>query len=203
MPTRNVVKIYASNSYYHIYTRGVNKQDIFKDGADMAYFLSLLKRYLSPEQQNRKKHAPYKSFHGQLVLSAYCLMDNHIHLLIYQAHDETVMVQFMRRVMTSYSIYFNHKYSRVGPLFQSRYLASRISDDSYLHHISRYIHKNPSHWKHYAFSSLRYYLGLAASDWIHPSPIMELFDYDTSKYLAFMLDDNDNHDGTAELLAHE
>lgn len=204
MPTRNVVKTYAIESYYHLYTRGVNKQPIFHDAADKEFFLSLFKRYLSVEQSDRKKHTPYKSMADKINLLAYCLMDNHVHILLYQFYDEKAISDLMRRVLTTYSMYFNKKYDRVGPLFQSRYLAKRINSDSYLYHISRYIHRNPKRWRDHEFSSLRYYTGEAQADWVRPALIMGLFDNSPQSYLDFVADMNQSDEQhISEYLAHD
>jgi hypothetical protein len=85
------------------------------------------------------------------------------------------MAEFMRSLMTSYSMYFNKKYRRVGPVFQSRYRASRISQDNYLEHISRYIHLNPKGWEQYPYSSLKYYISSSVAEWISPNKILSLF----------------------------
>ncbi len=204
MPTRNAIKVYAPKSYYHLYTRGVNKQTIFENDDDKLFFLGLLKRYLSKNRPTRVGHTPYASYADTLDLLAYCLMDNHIHLLFYQHDEPRAIAEFMRRVMTTYSMYFNKKHGRVGPLFQSRYLASRIDNDAYLHHISRYIHRNPKHWRKFPHSSLRYYMGKAQADWVKPAPILELFDNNAGRYLKFVADmDADDEENIPEFLAHE
>lgn len=203
MPTKNAIKPYAPDSYYHVYNRGVNKQPIFGNDSDKAYFLSLLKRYLSPETVVRKGHVDYSSFWGKIDLLAYCLMDNHFHLLFYQHNDQEAIASLMRRFMTSYSMYFNKKYDRVGPLFQGRYLASRIDNDPYLHHISRYIHRNPKFWSEYEFSSLRYYTGEKHADWVKPEPILALFNHDSEQYITFLESmDEDDKESISDILAH-
>lgn len=83
--------------------------------------------------------------------------------------------------------YFNEKYKRVGPLFQDRYKASHIFNESYLVHISRYIHLNPPDWRHWSFSSLPYYLGDAYADWVLPQRSKEL----VNNYLEFVQDYED------------
>ena len=85
------------------------------------------------------------------------------------------MTRFMRGVPTSYTIYFNKKYKRTGPLFQDAFKASRISNDEYLQHISRYIHLNPGDYKNWPYSSLDYYLGNKNAAWIDPLPILGMF----------------------------
>lgn len=191
MPGKNIIKNYAAGHYYHIYSRGVDKQTIFKDDQDYVFFLSLFKRYLSKKAVDSKRHGVYPYYGSRLELLTYCLMTNHIHLLIYQ-HDETAMIDFMRSVMTSYSMYFNHKNKRIGPLFQSRYRASLIQKDDYLHHVSRYIHLNPKDWTHYKYSSIKYVLKRSRAEWINPTPILELFNNDVEEYLAFLNDYKEN-----------
>jgi hypothetical protein len=93
----------------------------------------------------------------------------------------------MRSLLTSYSMYFNKRYRRQGPVFQSTYLASRIDSDEYLYHISRYIHLNPSNWETTQDSSINYYRGDRRADWIKPSPILELFPSFES-YIEFLQD---------------
>ncbi len=186
MPGKNIIKHYGAEQYYHIYSRGVAKQTIFLDEDDYFYFLSALKRYLSHKPAKHPGHGNYPHYGERLTLLAYCLMPSHVHLLVYQK-DQQAMVEFMRSVMTSYSMYFNRKYKRVGPVFQSRYKASRITQDSYLEHISRYIHLNPNSWDHYPYSSLKYYLGDAWAEWIRPDSILEIFP-SPQQYLEFVQD---------------
>ncbi|MFZ1812565.1 MAG: transposase [Candidatus Saccharimonadales bacterium] len=181
MPSKNVIKIDIPESYYHVYARGVAKSVIFKDNEDYSVYLNLLKRYLSDQPVKDPLGREYPHLAAKIELLAFCLMPNHVHLLVYQ-YDEGMMTQLMRGVMTSYSRYFNDKYHRTGPLFESRYKASRISHDVYLRHISRYIHLNPKQWRHWEWSSLPYYREHKA-EWVKPQRILELFDskkaYDT------------------------
>lgn len=190
MPAKNIVKEYGANQYYHVYSRGVAKQPVFLDGEDYGYFLRLFKRYLSAKPENSKRHGAYPHFGTRLQLLSYCLMPNHVHMLVFQS-DKTAMTELLRALMTSYGMYFNHKYERVGPVFQSRYKASRITTDSYLQHISRYIHLNPQDWRDYQYSSLPYYLKQRSAEWIQPGPIMEIFSDNTQQYLQFINDYED------------
>ena len=204
MPTRNSRKEYAPDTYYHVYSRGLNKQPIFFDEQDFSVFLGYLKRYLSYEASKRPNRKPVRSFAGDIDLLSYCLMRNHVHLLFYQHEDERALSALLQRVFTVYSMYFNKKYTRVGPVFQSRYLASRIDNDPYLHHISRYIHRNPKIWSEYEFSSLRYYTGEAYADWVKPGAILELFDNSPKKYLEFVASmDEDDEETIVDFMAHE
>lgn len=203
MPTPNTRKYYLPDTYYHVYSRGVNKQEIFRDTADYIFFLSLLERYLSPKPQKKSNGQPAPSFADTISLLCFCLMPNHIHFLLYQYDDERAITQLLQRVFTSYSMYFNKKYERVGPLFQSRYLASMINNDAYLHHISRYIHRNPHLWRDYPYSSLSDYID-GARDWVRPGPVLELFGDNPQTYLAFVESmDEDDEESIADELAHE
>lgn len=190
MPGRNIVKIYGAEQFYHIYSRGVAKQDIFKDKHDYLFYISLLKRYLSDKPAKSRRHGEYPHFGKRLDLLAYCLMPNHIHLLIYQK-DPTAMAEFMKSLMTSYGMYFNRRNNRVGPVFQSRYRASNIASENYMQHISRYIHLNPSDWEHYPYSSLRYYSLNASGEWIKPNFVIQLFKK-SSDYKNFLKDYKDH-----------
>lgn len=189
MPSKNRVKDYVPFNYYHIYNRGVNKQNIFEDDEDYTVFLNLLKRYLGdlPEKDPQGREYPWLS--GQLELLAFCLMPNHFHLLIYQDENEKAMTQLMRGVLTSYTAFFNKKYKRVGHLFQDAYKASLIDDQTYLEHISRYIHLNPYEWENYEWSSLPYYLGSKQAAWVKPDKILDIFEGES--YNDFVADYED------------
>ena len=193
MPSRNVVKIDIPESYYHVYARGHGKQKIFRDDDDFEKFLTLFERHLSNDEVVNVNGKPYVHLHNDISLLTYCLMGNHFHLLLYQK-TEGSMSSLMRSVMTSYSMYFNKKYNQSGALFESRYKASRISSDTYLMHISRYIHLNPNDWMAYPHSSIHsYYLG--APEWLQPQRVIELFGT-LPEYADFL---NDHADYKASL----
>lgn len=185
MPSRNVIKQDIPESYYHIYARGIGKQAVFLDAQDFNFFISLFGRYLSNKQQS-SAFGPYPHFKNLLQLLCYCLLNNHFHLLVYQA-EKGSMSKLMQSLMTSYSRYFNKKYHRSGPVFESRYKASRITQDTYLAHISRYIHLNPRYWQRYPYASTRFYLGSTVPEWLDNSRIFGLFE-DARDYLRFLKD---------------
>ncbi|HSX06419.1 MAG TPA: transposase [Candidatus Saccharimonadia bacterium] len=186
MPRKNVIKQDLADSFQHVYARGHSRHKIFNDEQDYITFLTLLQRYLSAEEARDPYGVPYPNFYNKLELLAFVLMPNHFHLLIYQRQPEA-MARFMQSLLTSYSRYFNKKYKRSGSLFESRYKASMISDDSYLEHISRYIHLNPRQWRDYEYSSLPYYLQRDEVSWIRPKRILELFE-SSEEYLEFTSD---------------
>jgi len=186
MPSRNVLKIDIPESYYHVYFRGGNGLRIFRDAADFEKMLQLFARYLSLEEVKNSAGLSFPNYYNRLELAAFCLMPNHAHLLIYQ-RQKGVMTEFMRSLLTSYSMYFNKKYKRSGPLLESRYKASPVTDNSYLEHITRYIHLDPKHWRDYEYSSLPYYLQQVSDEWLIAKRIMELFP-SSDEYLRFMAD---------------
>ena len=190
MPSRNVLKQDVAGGYYHIYSRGVDKRKIFIKAKDYAVFLNLLKRYLSVEPQKDKNGVLYPHLYNKLEILSFCLMPNHLHLMIYQ-NEKGAMQKLMRAVLTSYSRYFNRTYHRRGPLFESRYKASLISDQSYLEHISRYIHLNPNNWQRYSYSSLPYFLYELSAEWVKPKKILDMFGL-RGEYLKFMEDYQDH-----------
>ena len=177
MPAKNILKIYVENGYYHLYNRGVEKRTIFQEENDYQTFLHLLKKYLTEEP-----FIPFskKTFFKRIDLLAYCLMPNHFHLLIKQS-DKNAITDFIRKICTIYSMYFNQKYKRVGPLFQSRFKASLIENNEYLLYLSKYIHQNPleileknQRLKDYPYSSYPNYLGFISQYWVKTKEIVSL-----------------------------
>ncbi|MFZ5753516.1 MAG: REP-associated tyrosine transposase [Bacillota bacterium] len=111
---------------YHVMLRGNEKKDIFLDDQDRNQFIDTLGKM--KEDKN-------------YYIYAYCLMDNHVHLLIKEANDN--IARIMKRITVSYVYYFNKKYARVGHLFHDRFRSEIIDNDSYLLAAARYIHNNP------------------------------------------------------------
>ena len=200
MPARNIEKQYVPETYYHIYNRGVEKRKIFLDDQDYTVFLGLLKRYLSKKSELDKYGRDGVTFYDDIELEAYCLMPNHFHMLIYVGYNPRAMSELMRRVCTSYTMYFNKKYTRVGHLFQGRFKASRITTDEYLVHISRYIHLNPKDYLNWQYSSLPYYIGGWKTEWVRPEKIYGLYEW--GSYEKF-LEDYVGYRDTLDELKHE
>lgn len=204
MPAKNAIKVYAEHQYYHVYNRGVAQQVIFQEQSDKRYFLGLIDRHMNPTTSKTDIHGvPYKHYHQDLEILSYCLMRNHFHLLFYMGDSVTAVRDFMRGIGTAYTMYFNLKYKRVGPLFQGVYKASLISSDSYLTHISRYIHLNPRIYQTYTYSSLPDYLDKRKTPWLKPARIMDLFSpYTPENYLSFLAD-YEEHKDMLNSLKHE
>jgi putative transposase len=98
-------------------------------------------------------------------------------------------------------MYFNKKYKRTGPLFESRYKASLITEDAYLEHVTRYIHLNPRDWRYYDYSSLPYYLQQISDEWVRPERISSRFARPAT-YLEFVQDYIQNKE-LLDILKHE
>lgn len=112
--------------YYHIINRGVEKRKIFLDEEDHLKFLDIV--------EDTKKIYRFK-------LHAYCLMDNHYHLLMETSENNLSLI--MKQINSRYSIYFNRKHNRVGPLWQGRFKSWFVHEDSYLESLVKYIEGNP------------------------------------------------------------
>jgi putative transposase len=139
----------SKTGVYHVMVRGINKEIIFHDDEDRRKFLYILAKV--------KEGYPFE-------LLGYCLMNNHVHLLIREGTEN--ISQIMKRIGTRYAIYFNSKYDRKGHLFQNRFRSERVEDEEYLLTVLRYIHQNPvkaflvNDTKDYLWSSYRAYLGV-------------------------------------------
>jgi putative transposase len=201
MPQKNTLKVYSPESYYHIYSRGTNKQKIFISAADYTYFEHLLERYLGPEIVVSAAGVAYPNYHEQVRLLAYCLMPNHIHLLVYQNEEAESVSSLMRSLLTSYSKYFNARYKRVGTLFESRYKAKRIDNDMYLQHIGRYIHMNPRNWQTWRHSSLQYIFAREVPLWLSVEEVTQDFE-DRVDYVQF-LEEYQTQKDSLELIKRE
>lgn len=187
MPSRNIIKMYAENGYYHIYNRGVDKNLIFKEKKDCIIFQHFLKQYLSPKSELENIVSPdirvsrikNMNMSDSIEILAFALMPNHFHLLLRQTEMYSI-ASFMKRFCTSYVKYFNTKYKRIGSLFQDTYKGVLVENDEYLLHLSRYIHLNSSELvkseiDYSEFCSYPYYLGEKKGMWIHPEPILDFF----------------------------
>lgn len=162
--------LFADDSYYHIYNRGVEKRTTFLEEKDYLRFLETLDFYRKTPQpiklsDHRRLKESIRQIENQkelVKIFSYCLMPNHFHLLVKQLSDNGIST-FMRKISDSYTRYFNTKYSRVGSLFQGKFKAKLIESDEYLLQLSKYIHRNPlplPMWevRNYPYSSYNYYL---------------------------------------------
>jgi REP element-mobilizing transposase RayT/biotin operon repressor len=154
---------------YHVIARGNERKDIFLDDEDKNKFIQII--------INKKKKNEY-------ILYVYCLMNNHLHLLLKEEKDN--ISRIMRRINTAYAYYFNKKYNRVGHVFQNRFRSEPVENDRYLISLIRYIHNNPVKAKivnqphQYKWSSYSLYLREQKSI-INKEEILNFFSADKSK----------------------
>lgn len=199
MPAKNSLKDYSPETYYHVYNRGVAKQNIFLDEQDYKTFLSYFKLYLTPPNlQGQSLKAPpshkLKNYCDTLKLLSYCLMPNHFHLFIFQKESNT-MADFFHSLATKYSMYFNKKYKRVGHVFQGRYKAVMVTGENQFIYLSKYIHRNPldilpsgTVLEGYKYSSYQNYLGRFKQTWVDTTDILSYFskNQQTDSYKRFV-----------------
>jgi|SRR5690554_4387646 len=121
-----VARAKSGTGIYHVIIRGVNRQKIFQDDKDRKRFLQLAAKY--------KKECGFE-------LYAYCLMINHVHLLL-REHQEP-LAQIMKRISSSYALWYNKKHERCGHLFQERFRSEPVENNDYFLTVLRYIHQNP------------------------------------------------------------
>lgn len=124
MPRR--ARVFSRSGYMHIIIRGVGRQILFEDNCDYRRFLATLERYC---------------LETGVRICAYCLMENHVHLLVWD--HKTSISLLMKKVGVSYSRYFNRKYERTGHLLQDRYLSEIIEGNRNFLMVFRYILRNP------------------------------------------------------------
>lgn len=116
----------SQSGIYHLMLRGINKQNIFEDDEDRQKLIETIVLY--------KGISKYE-------LYGYCLMDNHIHILM-KENEETVS-QIVKRISSRYVYWYNQKYERCGHLFQERFKSEPVETDAYFIMVLRYIHQNP------------------------------------------------------------
>lgn len=111
---------------HHVIGRGIERSRVFKEEKDKRAFLERLQKQLAK---------------SSMRCYAWCIMNNHFHILLQSG--STLLAEFMRRLLTSYAVYYNILHKRSGHLFQNRYKSVLCDKDSYLLPLMRYIHLNP------------------------------------------------------------
>jgi len=156
-------RIFAPGLLYHVIVRGNHRQRTFRRPADYHAYLDRLARY-------QRRYA--------VRLYAYCLMPNHVHLLLETGH--VPLARFMQGLQQSYTQYFNRMYDQLGHLFQGRYQAIVCERDRYLIALIRYIHLNPVRAKlvrqpeEYPYSGHDVYLRGQPTELLDPAPVLGL-----------------------------
>ena len=167
----------SNSGYMHIITRGIGRQLLFEEDQDYLHYLTALEKY---------------SLETGVPICAYCLMENHVHLLVHGKSEQIVLL--MKKLGVNYSGWFNWKYERVGHLFQDRYKSEPVEDEAYLFTVFRYILQNPEKAgicpaAEYRWSSYNLF--------DHPPAFMELDPFrgkmaDMEQYRNFIHTENDD-----------
>lgn len=139
----------SETGVFHVMLRGINRSDLFQESEDYERFIAILRQC--------------KSLCG-FELYAWCLMGNHVHLLIRPGKESLPLV--MKRIGCRYVYWFNRKNERIGHLFQDRYRSEAVENDAYFLTVLRYILQNPikagleQQMGEYPYSSFRAYAGV-------------------------------------------
>lgn len=144
---------FLTGYFYHVYNRGVNKMNVFKNQSDYSRFMFTLEKFNSQDikrntQRNFKNYTKdntrtsKKQTEPLVKIHDYCLMPNHYHLLLEQLVDGGVS-KFLQKAITGYTMYFNLKYDRSGVLFQGRTKSKLVDTDEYRMWLRDYFAFNP------------------------------------------------------------
>lgn len=171
------LRIHIPNTIHHVMIRGNNRQRIFFNDNDFDYFLNSLQ-------------AASEKFDHKIIL--YCLMNNHVHLLIHILNSSLSLV--MQKINYRYARWFNYKRDRIGHVFQGRYRSLEVGTDEYFINLCRYIHLNPVaaniviNPDEYPWSSHHHYIKNNYPDWMdHKIMISAIEKKANLNYRDFML----------------
>jgi putative transposase len=159
-------RIWYPNTSYHITARGNRRNDIFKDEEDFQIYITLMENAID-------------YFENKFVIICYCLMDNHIHIML--ETKDMHFKNYITRINSIYAKFFNHKYNYIGHLYQDRYFSELIETDSQALETSRYIHLNPVRAnmvikpEEYKWSSYAMYIGETKEKLINSRSILNYF----------------------------
>ena len=116
----------SRSGYYHVMIRGINKEKIFQNEQDKGKFMKIVRN---------------KNGDGGVLIIAYCLMDNHFHLVA--KGEIRALSNLMKKINIAYASYYNKNRERVGHVFQDRFRSEAVETDEYLYGLVRYVHNNP------------------------------------------------------------
>ncbi len=119
-------RIMSISGYMHVIMRGIGRQILFEETKDYEHYLERLEQYC---------------LETDIKVCAYCLMENHVHMLLHGELSSIILL--MKKLGVSYSGYYNRKYDRTGHLFQDRYRSEPVDEERYLLTVFRYILQNP------------------------------------------------------------
>jgi len=168
---------FVNNEYYHIYNRGNSKQKIFLDKEDYKHFVKLLfvcnsnKKFKFRDNIIFQKIDAFDFERGEQLVSigSWVLMPNHFHLYLtvnlhmsdmWRNKNKNGISEFLRKLLTAYTKYFNAKYCRAGTLYEGPFKSVHIENDNQARYLFSYIHLNPlklinKNWKEEGFKNKR------------------------------------------------
>ena len=153
-----------SGEYYHILARGNNRQWLFRESEDFECYLRMLLKY---------------GHRCNVSIYHYCLMNNHVHLLMKSRQEPQGITRFMHGLQTAYAVYMRKRYDVTGHVFENRFKNYRIDNDSYLLECGRYIERNPvragmvKDAADYPWSSFAYYSQAKTDPILSSNPLYE------------------------------
>ncbi len=219
MPYRYIK--FFTGEIYHVFNRSIARQSIFSQQRDCQRILDVIDFYrfhkpqLKFSQYHRLPLSQREDFTARLRaknimvdIFAFCIMPNHIHLLLRQKIDNGIPM-FMSMIQNSYAKYFNTKNKRSGALFQSMFKSVRIENDDQFMHVARYIHLNPltsfvfqnaGELESYLWSSFMDYFGKRSIPFLELSLLKGLFP-SIEKFKKFTLDQVE-HQRELEAIKH-
>ncbi len=167
---------FSKSKIYHIIIKGIDGNDIFYDDSDKIIFKKQL--------LDNKIKFNYKIY-------AYCLMSNHIHLVI--SVEDNLLSKSIQSLTIRYAHYFNKKYQRTGPFVQNRFNSKSIEDLKYFLDVCRYVHRNPENagitkTENYKWSSYREYIYKA--DLVDTEILLHYFDNNLDNFVNFTITSN-------------
>ena len=118
---------YLNTSFFHVMTQGINKKYIFDEKEDTKKYIKFM-------------HELLKEYDIKII--AYCIMNNHAHILI-ETNNKNELSNYMLRLNCKYAKYYNKKYDRVGYVFRERFKSEGIFDEKHLYNCIKYIYNNP------------------------------------------------------------
>ncbi len=157
------LEVLEKDNFYHIYNKGINGTTIFNSDENKMFFLNQLSKYLV----------------DKISIFAYCLMDNHYHLVIRIDEEEKIVTQSFSNFFNSFAKSFNKQNNRTGSLFEKHFKRKRLESEEYIRYLIIYVHLNPKHhlnidFENYKFSSYKTFLSNKETK-IKRDEVIELF----------------------------
>lgn len=142
-------RLKSETGIYHVMLRGNERKAVFLEDEDKNKFINIVFQKMEATGSH---------------LYSYCIMDNHVHMVIQELENGQQIATLMKRIGVSYAVYYNRKYKRVGHVFQDRFRSEVVEEDVYLLSVIRYIHQNPvkagmAPGLNYFWSSYSWYIG--------------------------------------------